>query len=157
MDKPAKPPDRLEGQSAVSSAVCVQDPDEEEEQEEPGDWEELEEYQRQEEDLCRDWSSSCGEEDTAYISEQAVPTARTYACVEVAEALMPSPTKKDPPTARNGRPTASGMSAGPDSSHSRRGWVGGATIGRNSTDEDGSASATPGGAAGITGPEQVDT
>ncbi len=51
MDKPAKPPDRLEGQSAVSSAVCVQDPDEEEEQEEPGDREELEEYRRQEEDL----------------------------------------------------------------------------------------------------------
>jgi hypothetical protein len=30
----------------------------------------------------------------------------------VAEALMPSPTGEDPPTARNGRPTASGMSAG---------------------------------------------
>ncbi len=31
---------------------------------------------------------------------------------EVAESLIPSPTKKDPPAARNGRPTASGMSAG---------------------------------------------
>ena len=150
-----------------------------------------------------DWSSGCDEEDTEYISGQAVPTARTYACVEVpeeekeigqqarmtsretqlvaamslapaempeqprecsqrtpqpqhlrdqskghsvrqqrelyepspsnmdwprnpgeedamhnsrhaevAEALIPSPTKEDPPTARNGRPTAYGMSAG---------------------------------------------
>ena len=83
-----------------------------EEQEEPGDWEELEEYQRLEEDLFGDWSRGCGVEDTEYISGQAVPTARTYACVEVAEALIPSPMKKDPPTARNGRPTASGMSAG---------------------------------------------
>jgi hypothetical protein len=32
-----------------------------------------------------DWSCGCGEEDTEYISGQAVPTARTYACVEVPE------------------------------------------------------------------------
>ncbi len=121
MDKPAKPPDRLEGRSAVSSAVCVQDPDEAEEQEEPGDREELEEYWRLDEDLFwdegppskeeeygrldedlfwdekppgeedgpmpvrGDWSRGCGEEDTKYISGQTVPTARTYACVEVPE------------------------------------------------------------------------
>ncbi len=84
-----------------------------EEQEEPGDWEELEEYQRLDEDLFwderlsgeeeeyqrldvdlfwderppgeedgpmpvrGDWSRGCGEEDTEYISEQTVPTART--------------------------------------------------------------------------------
>jgi hypothetical protein len=30
----------------------------------------------------------------------------------VAEALIPSPTSKDPPTARNGRPKPFGMSAG---------------------------------------------
>ncbi len=82
MDKPAKPPDRLEEQSAVSSAVCIQELDEAaemEEQEEPGDQEELQEYQRLEEDLFGDWSRSCGEEDTEYISEQTAPTARTYA------------------------------------------------------------------------------
>ena len=56
-----------------------------EEQEEPGDWEELEEYQRLEEDLFGDWSRGCGEEGTEYICGQAVPTARTYACVEVPE------------------------------------------------------------------------
>jgi hypothetical protein len=37
---------------------------------------------------------------------------RTGQAAEVAEALIPSPTSKDPPTARNGRLTASGMSAG---------------------------------------------
>jgi hypothetical protein len=65
MDKPAKPPDRLNEQSAVSSAVRVQDPNEAEEQEEPGDWEELEEpgdweeleeYRRLDEDLFWDES-----------------------------------------------------------------------------------------------------
>ncbi|MFN9980185.1 MAG: hypothetical protein ACK53Y_09740, partial [bacterium] len=49
-----------------------------------------------------DWPRSQGEEDTMHNSRRA----------EVAEALIPSPTKEDPPTARNGRPTASGMSAG---------------------------------------------
>ncbi len=65
MDKPAKPPDRLEEQSAVSSAVCIQELEEVaamEEQEEPGDWEELEEYQRLEEGLLGDWPHGCGEE-----------------------------------------------------------------------------------------------
>ncbi len=37
---------------------------------------------------------------------------RTGHAAEVAEALIPSPTGEDPPTARNGRPTTSGMSAG---------------------------------------------
>ena len=37
---------------------------------------------------------------------------RTGQAAEVAEALIPSPTSEDPPTARNGRPTASGMSTG---------------------------------------------
>ncbi len=37
---------------------------------------------------------------------------RTGQAAKVAEALIPSPTSKDPPTARNGRPTASGMSTG---------------------------------------------
>jgi hypothetical protein len=37
---------------------------------------------------------------------------RTGQAAEVAEALIPSPTGEDPPAARNGRPTASGMSAG---------------------------------------------
>ncbi len=37
---------------------------------------------------------------------------RTGQAAEVAGALIPSPTSGDPPTARNGRPTASGMSAG---------------------------------------------
>jgi hypothetical protein len=32
-----------------------------------------------------DWSRGCGVEDTQYVSGQAVPTARTYACVEVPE------------------------------------------------------------------------
>ncbi|MFN9940934.1 MAG: hypothetical protein ACK56I_15800, partial [bacterium] len=49
-----------------------------------------------------DWPRSQGEEDAMHNSRRT----------EVAEALIPSPTKKDPPTARNGRPTASGMSAG---------------------------------------------
>ena len=37
---------------------------------------------------------------------------RTGQAAEVAEALIPSPTSKDPPTARNGRPTASRMLTG---------------------------------------------
>ncbi len=49
-----------------------------------------------------DWPRSQGEEDVMHNSRRA----------KVAEALIPSPTKEDPPTARNGRPTASGMSAG---------------------------------------------
>jgi hypothetical protein len=36
----------------------------------------------------------------------------TGQAAEVAKALIPSPTSKGPPTARNGRPTASGMSMG---------------------------------------------
>ena len=46
MDKPAKPPDRLDEQFAVISAVFVQEPEEPaelEEPEEPGDLEEPEE------------------------------------------------------------------------------------------------------------------
>jgi hypothetical protein len=49
-----------------------------------------------------DWPRSQGKEDAMHNSQRA----------EVAEALIPSSTKEDPPTARNGRPTASGMSAG---------------------------------------------
>jgi hypothetical protein len=98
MDKPAKPPDRLDEQSAVSSAVCIQELEEAAEKEEQ---EELEEYWRLDEDLFwderppgeedgsmpvrGDWSRGCGEEDIEYISGQAVPTARTYACAEVPE------------------------------------------------------------------------
>ncbi len=37
---------------------------------------------------------------------------RTGQAAEVAEALIPSPAGEDPPAARNGRPTTSGMSAG---------------------------------------------
>ncbi len=75
MDKPAKPPDRLNEQFAVTSAVFVQEPEEPgepgkpeetaeleepeepgdlEEPEEPGNLEELEEYRRLEEDLVWD-------------------------------------------------------------------------------------------------------
>ncbi len=78
MDKPAKPPDRLDEQFVVISAVFVQEPEEPgepgkpeepeepgdleepeepgdlEEPEEPGDLEELEEYQKLEEDLVWD-------------------------------------------------------------------------------------------------------
>jgi hypothetical protein len=68
-DKPAKPPDRLEGQSAVSSAVCVQDPDEAEEQEEPGDREELEECWRQDEDLFWDREPPGEEEEYGRLDE----------------------------------------------------------------------------------------
>jgi hypothetical protein len=75
MDKPAKPPDRLDEQFAVTSAVFIQGPKEPgepgkpeepaeleepeepgdlEEPEEPGDLEELEEYRKLEEDLVWD-------------------------------------------------------------------------------------------------------
>ncbi len=78
-----------------------------------------------------DWSRSQGEEDAMHNSRQAEPQEETAAEVrptpptnavrgrrrtgqaaEVAEALIPSPTGEDPPAARNGRPTTSGMSAG---------------------------------------------
>jgi hypothetical protein len=78
-----------------------------------------------------DWPRSQGEEDAMHNSRRAEsqdetaaevqpmpPTnaargrRRTGQAAEVAEALIPSPTSEDPPTARNGRPTASGMSTG---------------------------------------------
>ncbi len=78
-----------------------------------------------------DWSRSQGEEDAMHNSRRAEPQDETAAGVrampptnavrgrrrtgqaaEVEEALMPSPTDEDPPAARNGRPTTSGMSAG---------------------------------------------
>jgi hypothetical protein len=78
-----------------------------------------------------DWPRSQGEEDAMHNSRRAEPQDETAAEVrptpptnavrgcrrtgqaaEVAEALIPSPTNEDPPTARNGRPTASGMSTG---------------------------------------------
>ncbi len=102
MDKPAKPPDRLDEQFAVISAVYVQEPEEPgdlEEPEEPGDLEELEEYRKLEEDLVwderppgeddwpmpvrMDWLRGCGAEDTEYIPGQAGPPSRTCACIEV--------------------------------------------------------------------------
>jgi hypothetical protein len=74
----------------------------------------------------------CGDrEDAMHDSQRATPPDETAAGVrampptnavrgcrktgqaaEVADALMPSPTGEDPPAARNGRPTMSGMSAG---------------------------------------------
>jgi hypothetical protein len=111
MDKPAKPPDRLDEQFAAISAVFVQEleepgepgkpeePAELEEPEEPGDLEELEEYRKLEEDLVwverppgehdwpmpvrMDWSRGCGAEDTEYIPGQAGPPAKACACIEV--------------------------------------------------------------------------
>jgi hypothetical protein len=78
-----------------------------------------------------DWPRSQGEEDAMHNSRRAKlqeetaaevrPTPltnavrgrrRTGQAAEVAEALIPSPTREDPPAARNGRPTTSGMSAG---------------------------------------------
>jgi hypothetical protein len=78
-----------------------------------------------------DGSRSQGKEDAMHNSRRAEPQDETAAGVrampptnavrgrrrtgqaaEVAEALIPSPTGEDPPAARNGRPTTSGMSAG---------------------------------------------
>jgi hypothetical protein len=78
-----------------------------------------------------DWSRSQGEEDVMHNSRRAEPQDETAAGVwampptnavrgrrrtgqaaEVAEALIPLPTGEDPPAARNGRPTTSGMLAG---------------------------------------------
>jgi hypothetical protein len=111
MGKPAKPPDGLNEQFAVISAVFVQEPEEpgepgkpeepaeQEEPEEPGDLEELEQYPKLEEDLVwderppgeddwpmpvpMDWSRGCGAEDTEYIPGQARPPAKTFVCIEV--------------------------------------------------------------------------
>jgi hypothetical protein len=108
MDKPAKPPDRLDDQFAVTSAVFVQEPKEPAELKEPEEpaeleeqeeLEELEEYRKLEEDLVwderpsgeddwlmsvrMDWSRGCGAEDTECIPEQAGPPARICACIEV--------------------------------------------------------------------------
>ena len=102
MDKPAKPPDRLDEQFAVASAGFVHVPEEPEEPgdleepEEPGDLEELEDYRKLEEDLLwderppreddwpmpvrMDWSRGCGAKDTEYIPGQAGPPAKTCAC-----------------------------------------------------------------------------
>jgi hypothetical protein len=78
-----------------------------------------------------DWSRSQGKGDAMHNSRRADPPDETAAGVrampptntvrgrrrtgqaaKVAEALILSPTGEDPPAARNGRPTKSGMSAG---------------------------------------------
>jgi hypothetical protein len=98
VDKPAKPPDRLDEQFAVTSAVFIQEPQEPaelEEPEEPAELEELEEYRKLEEDLVwderssgeddwlmsvgMDWSHGCGAEDNECIPEQTGPPARICA------------------------------------------------------------------------------
>jgi len=62
MEKPAKPPDRLDEQFAITNVVLVQEQEELEEQEELDMQEELEEFRRQEEDLVSDEGPS-GEDD----------------------------------------------------------------------------------------------
>ncbi len=70
------------------------------------------------EDAMRGSRQAKAPDETAAGVRTAPPTnavrgcRRTGQAAKVAEALIPSPTSKDPPTARNGRPTASEMSAG---------------------------------------------
>jgi hypothetical protein len=123
-----------------------------------------------------DWPSSQGEEDAMHNGRRAEPQDETAAEVrptpptnavrgrrrtghaaEVAEALIPSPTGEDPPTARNGRPTTSGMSAGATAATADKDGPVAPLSGRASTDEGRGAGATPGRSAGDTGPEQMDT
>ncbi len=101
MEKPAKPPDRLDEQFAITNVVLVQEQEELEEQEELDMQEELEEFRRQEEDLvsdegpsgeddwpmpdCMDWSRGYGAEGAECIPEQAGPPAGAYACIRVPE------------------------------------------------------------------------
>ena len=147
MEKPAKPPDRLEEQFAITNVVLVQ------EQEELYMQEELD---MQEEDLdsdegpsdeddwpmpdCMDWSRGYGAEGAECIPEQAGPPAGAYACIRVPEeqktgqqarvagikeqltSLLAQPQEKwlsTAPAARIGRLTTSGMSAGATAATSR--------------------------------------
>jgi hypothetical protein len=147
MEKPAKPPDRLDEQFAITNVVLVQEQEELEEQEEldmqEEDWV-SDEGPSDEDDWpmpdCMDWSRGYGAEGAECIPEQAGPPAGAYACIRVPEeqktgqqarvagikeqltSLLAQPQEKwlsTAPAARIGRLTTSGMSAGATATTSR--------------------------------------
>jgi hypothetical protein len=140
MEKPAKPPDRLDEQFAITNVVLVQQQEELEEQgeldmqEEGMVWDEgpSDEDDRPMPD-CVNWSHGYGAEDTECIPEQAEPPARICASIgvpaeqktgqqarvagirEQLTSLLAQPKEEwlsTAPAARNGRLTMSGISAG---------------------------------------------
>jgi hypothetical protein len=134
MEKPAKPPDRLDEQFAITNVVLVQRQDELDMQGEGMVWDEG--PSGEDDRLMPDWmnwSHGYGAEDTECIPEQAEPPARICASIgvpaeqktgqqarvagikEQLTSLLAQPQEKwlsTAPAARNGRLTMSGISAG---------------------------------------------
>ncbi len=90
MEKPAKPPDRLDEQFAITNVVLVQEQEELEEQDE--DLVCDEELSGEDDGLmpdCMNWSHGYGAEDAECTPEQIGPSARAYACIRVPEEQKP--------------------------------------------------------------------